>query len=215
MTPITLAEFARQQGWDRSYVTRLKQSGRLVMQGDRVDAEASRARIAATASLQRQDVASRHAATRAATVPIGAQIPLDAPNPAPDIPATPKPTPKPPPEPQNPAPDQLALDIDLVAGNFHAARSVKEKYLALTAKADYERQIGQLVDAHAVEAAMKHVGAAARSAMDNFPDQVAPLVVATQTVDAARAVLEAQCRNFLHNFVDLIEKQVITLQAGT
>jgi hypothetical protein len=212
MTIASMAEFARQQGWDRSYVTRLKQADRLVMQGDRVDVEASPARIAATASLQRQDVASRHAAARSAAAP------PETTNTAPAAPTSPNNPPTAAPDAPNPASaaePPAAPDEDRLGTSYHAARSVKEKYLALTAKADYERQIGQLVDAYAVEAAMKHVGAAARSAMDNFPDQVAPLVVATQTVDAARAVLEAQCRNFLHNFVDLIEKQVITLQAGT
>lgn len=42
------AEFARRAGWGRSYVTQLKQAGRLVMVGGQVDVQGSLARIQAT-----------------------------------------------------------------------------------------------------------------------------------------------------------------------
>lgn len=41
-------DFATANGWSRSYVTKLKQQGRLVMQGDKVDVEASMERIRQT-----------------------------------------------------------------------------------------------------------------------------------------------------------------------
>lgn len=63
MTGIRQAEFAKLMGWNRSTVTRLKQAGRLVMVGNRVDAEASRARIEETGGM-RADVTERHAAAR-------------------------------------------------------------------------------------------------------------------------------------------------------
>ena len=59
----TQAQFAVAQGWHRSTVTRLKQAGRLVMQGSRVDVAASLARIEETGGM-RFDVAERHAANR-------------------------------------------------------------------------------------------------------------------------------------------------------
>ena len=63
---VSQAEFARQQGWAKSYVTKLKLEGRLVMSpdGKQVDVAASLARIADTDGQKRPDVADRHAATR-------------------------------------------------------------------------------------------------------------------------------------------------------
>ncbi|WP_288843519.1 hypothetical protein [uncultured Deefgea sp.] len=61
---VSQAEFARQQGWAKSYVTKLKLEGRLVMDGDKVDVAASRAKIAASADPNRDDVRQRHANER-------------------------------------------------------------------------------------------------------------------------------------------------------
>ena len=61
---VSQAEFARMEGLAKSYVTQLKQAGRLVMDGDKVDVDASRARIAATADPNRDDVKARWEAQR-------------------------------------------------------------------------------------------------------------------------------------------------------
>jgi len=62
---MTQAEFSRHLGVERSYVTALKQSGRLVMTDDgKVDVEASEAKIAATADPGKAGVAERHAKNR-------------------------------------------------------------------------------------------------------------------------------------------------------
>lgn len=62
---LSQAAFARDVlGKHRSYVTQLKQEGRLVMEGKRVDVVASLAKIAATADPNRDDVKARHAAER-------------------------------------------------------------------------------------------------------------------------------------------------------
>jgi len=54
VTAVSQAEFARMNGWDRSYVTRLKQAGRLVMTADgRVDVEASRAPLFSPATREK------------------------------------------------------------------------------------------------------------------------------------------------------------------
>ena len=63
MPAVTQAEFARLEGKARSYITALKNAGRLVMTADDlVDIEASRALIAATADPGRDDVAAKYAA---------------------------------------------------------------------------------------------------------------------------------------------------------
>lgn len=56
---VTQSEFARMEGVAKSYITALKNAGRLVMEGNKVDVEASRAKIAATSDPNRDDVKQR------------------------------------------------------------------------------------------------------------------------------------------------------------
>lgn len=68
MTLMTQAEFARHVNYDKAYVSRLKQAGRLVMVEGKVDVEASLALIEQTKG-GREDVAERHAEERQSTTP--------------------------------------------------------------------------------------------------------------------------------------------------
>lgn len=70
------AEFARLQGWARSYVTKLKDEGRLVIDGKRVDIAASLARIRATTA--RPEIASAPAVSSSARTDRDRQAEYDA-----------------------------------------------------------------------------------------------------------------------------------------
>ena len=62
---VSQAEFARIKGMTRGWVTKLKQSGRLVINNDGlVDVEKSNQLIEQTANPNRQDVADRHKSNR-------------------------------------------------------------------------------------------------------------------------------------------------------
>lgn len=63
---VTQSQFAKLMGWYPSYVTKLKQAGRLVFtpNGKRVLVDASEARIEETKDPNRDDVAGRHAKNR-------------------------------------------------------------------------------------------------------------------------------------------------------
>ena len=63
MSLVSQAEYARSKGVNRSQVTRWKNSGRLIMRGNRVDVEASDALLENTQG-SRNDVAHRHAVGR-------------------------------------------------------------------------------------------------------------------------------------------------------
>lgn len=63
---MTQTQFAGHLGMAKSYVTKLKQEGRLVMVEGKVDVEASMARIEATRDPNRDDVVSRHQQAREA-----------------------------------------------------------------------------------------------------------------------------------------------------
>lgn len=64
MTTLTKSAFAAQQGWRPSYVSKLIQQGRIVLDGSLVDVEKSLQRIAETKG-GRADVAERNAQERA------------------------------------------------------------------------------------------------------------------------------------------------------
>lgn len=183
---VSQAEFARLLGVDRSHVTRLKKAGRLVMTTDgKVDVAESRARIAATADPNRDDVAARHAASRETKV-----------------------------SPRETAPPSPAQPEDKVGNSYLAARAVKEKYLALDAKIDYEKKVGNLIPKEDVDAALRAMGAAVRSAMEIFPDQVAPLVAPVLDIEEVHSVLAQACRDALAGIEHALARYQAELQEG-
>lgn len=196
-TTATQADFARLMGVNRSTVTRTwKQAGRLVMVGDLVDVEASRARILATADLARSDVAERHAAERGAavgqgveTVKVGAGDTATARSEA--LPPT------------TPA-------IDHIGNSYQAARAVKEKYAALSAKAEYERLIGDLLPRQDVNQALDDLVATIRSGLENLPHRAAGQLVG-KDYDAIIALLKQEVVDMMSEMHKSARQQLATL----
>jgi hypothetical protein len=167
MTAITQAEFARQAGYAKSYVTALKHAGRLVLTDDgRVDPVASIARIEATRDPNRDDIAARRASRRAALQ-------------APAAPAT---------EPANAdgaAPKEkpavvaagASADRSEVGRSYQEARALKERYAALSARLEYERAAGIMIERAAVAEAVADVVIALRQTLEQLPHRVAPELV--------------------------------------
>ncbi len=188
MTGISQIQFAHLIGCSRSWVTQLKKDGRLVLTADgKVDADASRARIAATGG-DRLDVAERHAAGRG-HVAAPAELP----------------------EARRESRGGSAAD-DKVGSSYQAARAVKEKYAALSAKAEYEKQIGNLIPKEDVDAALRFIGGAVRAAFDVFPDQNAPLVAPVNDLAEVHEILTQSCRDALATIGDAIARQTKALQ---
>lgn len=172
MTTATQAEFARQRGVARSYITALKSAGRLVMTADGlVDVEASLAKIEATRDPNRDDVAARHAQARGETAP-----PADA----------------------APLPEIVAEDDHDIS--YQAARTIKERYAAKTAKLDYERAAGLMIDRAAVAAAIEDLLTTMRQAMEQQPHRLAPELLG-KDLDSIRATLREETGNLLSNLV--------------
>lgn len=165
MTTETSADFARRQGVNRASVTRWAKDGRIVMAGDRVDVEASLAKLAETGGA-RPDVADRHAAGR--VTPPAADAPFAVPS----------------------APD----GGDRIGSSFQAARAIREKYAALAAKRDYEQSLGNLIPKGDVDLALRTFGAAVRARIDVLADQVAPLVAPITDLAEVHAVLAEHLR---------------------
>lgn len=140
MNLVSQSRFADMLGCHRSHITRLKQAGRLVMVGKKVDVDASRARIDETKDPNRDDVARRHAEQRQ-----NGGLPHEK-------------------------------DGDEVGTSYQSARALKEKYLALQAKADYERTIGELVPMSSVRLQGMDLGATVRVKLESLPHLLAPIL---------------------------------------
>ena len=175
MTTVTRAEFARLQGVNKSTVTRWAEKGQIVTASGMVDVEASRQRLAETGGA-RPDVAERHAAERGAAVKVGAGDTAPAP--------------------------MAAQADDRVGNSYQAARAVKEKYNALQAKLEYERQMGNLIPKEDVDAALKALGASVRARLDVLADQLAPVVAPVADLDEVHAVLSEHFRAVLAGISD-------------
>lgn len=184
---VTQAEFARQLGVDRAHVTRLKHAGRLVMHGRHVLVEESRRRIDATGGI-RPDVAARHQQGRAGRRP----APAAEAQGAPDQPATPP--------------------VDARSVEDWRGLRVKSEARRMQAQADREemerdRLAGSLIDREDAGRAMRDVGASVRAALENFADQVAPLVAPVSDLDEVHAILAEQCRNVLTHVAEVLRKE--------
>jgi hypothetical protein len=66
---------------------------------------------------------------------------------------------------------------DAIGNSYQTARAVNEKYKALSAKAEYERTIGKLIDRDDVHAALDDVVSFARQSVENLPHRVAAQLV--------------------------------------
>ena len=180
MTAMNQAAFARHLGVRKSYITALKQAGRLVMtdDGKLVDVEASEARIKATAEPGHAGVAARHAKKR------------DGQPAAVDGEKTPKTE-------GEMSPEAIA---EKTAMTYQQARAVKERYNALQAKADYEKFIGKLVEYDLARSAGAELGILFRTTLERWPDTVAPLLVNLDD-QGIRAILSEQVEHVLGEIV--------------
>lgn len=159
---MTLSEFARHLGKKGSWVTQLKQAGRLVLtdDGKRVRVAESVARIEATRDPAMQGVADHHAAQRAAKAAASTPTPPDAP-----------------------------LGTEKIGNTYQAARAVKEQYLARAAKRDYELSIGKLLPADDVRHALAAAATTLRARLEALPDTLAPQLAPITDEHQTRATL--------------------------
>lgn len=175
MSAMNQIEFARHIGVAKSYVTALKQAGRLVMSADgkQVEVEASIDLIAKTADPNRDDVAQRHAAQR-------------------ETPA---------------APPAAEPATDKIGNSYQAARAVKEKYAALNAKLEYEKNSGDLIPKADVDFVLSDYGATLRGMMENLADRLAPVVYPLTTLEETHAALEEAATSILAEISEAMRRR--------
>lgn len=163
----TQAAFARRLGKDRSHVTRLKQAGRLVMEGKRVVVNASLTRLEATESPLPRDIANRDrlAAER------GDQGAREANN-----------------------ADALDVKGELETVGLEMKRNQAAKLAAEAEISQMERDkmAGRLCVVDEVRAAGLRIGSTIQSTFESLPDRyAAELAAATDTSQAHAMLVEA------------------------
>lgn len=163
MTMVRESEFARQHSVTRNTVMKWKRRGWLVLQGDRVDVEASNARLK---RYRRDGLAP------------GAKVTAEV---------TGKVTRK-----RGESPTQAADRIALAAAPFDLdeALRVKESYLALLNKLDYDRKSAAVVAMADVAKVRDEVLAPVRKRLLAIPREAARLIVRTKTVVEVQDVLQ-------------------------
>lgn len=190
-SPVTLAEFARQQGYTRSHVTRLKQAGRLVTVGEgraaMVKVDESVARIEQTRGL-RDDVARRHREAKQ-KMPAGPQNGAQAPQTAAGqgeggYPSTPG--------------LQTARDEKVMA------ETRRVMALADVEEMNRDKLAGNLIAREDVDAAMKAIGSLFRARSEQL---VAQLTGALALDEEKSAILEDFIRDFQQGTADHLTKQ--------
>lgn len=200
MTTATFSEFARILGVSPSYVTRLREDGRLVLteDGKAVQVEASQQRIKETESGRPQHVAGRrkHAARRArgAVVESGA-APSAAPAPASEPPSV-----LPEEGGEIPAPGTRA---------YWERREAAAR--AETREIELAKLKGELAETEAVRGAGTEVGTTLRTVLENLVDQLAPLLAAETEEPNVHRILREHMDQALHDIITRLESAVQTI----
>ena len=169
MTLVTGAVFAQIHGVSAVSVHRWKKRGWLVFEGKQINVEASNARLA-----MYRDQSDARATRDAKPAP---------PRATPQAPAPPLPVLPPPPSAFDP---EVGEDLANGRATTEEARRVKENYLALRGKLEYEQAAGSLVDIARAEAVLFEAARAVRNAWLGWPSKYAALIAADLGLDADR-----------------------------
>lgn len=183
---VKFTAMAAHLGVSRSYLTELRQAGRLVLSDDgrRCWLQASAERIKATSDPSQDVTRARHAEARASTsAPVKESLTADtAPEAAPSATA-----------PTAGAGDEGADADEPSSGlRYQDARARKEHYLALQAQRDYERSMGMLVSAEDVRHAVANAATTLRVRLETLPSSLAAQLAAEQDEGRVRALLADQ-----------------------
>ena len=191
------AAFAKLQGWHKSTVTRLKQAGRLVMVGGRVDVLASMKRIEETGGM-RDDVAERHATERAQkTAATGREVAGEGKDAG---------------EGEKSAPDS---EEQGGRGETRAnAQARKEAAQADLAEMEVQQKRGELIPKADVDLALRSFAASVRAKLDVVADQIAPLVAPVSDLDEVHALVSEHMRGILTAVADDMGRAAVAAGKG-
>lgn len=185
MSGVSQVDFAREMGYAKSYVTALKKNGRLVFdEHGKVMVEASKKRIEQTADGARADVKQRHARARAREAAFGGSRKN-----------TERET------------QEAETSQSQIGESYQKARAVKEKFLALQAKLDYEVAASKYLSTESVVATVSRAAISLRTNLESLSVKISALLAMTQDEPTCRAIIndavEDLLRDVEHEFANL------------
>ena len=103
------------------------------------------------------------------------------------------------------------VEADRVGSSYQAARAIKEKFLALTAKRDYEIACGHLMEAARVVDAVSDAAVTLRTRLEALPVTLGPLLAAesdeSRCVSMLRDHVERCLRDLSERFGDIAKEK--------
>lgn len=181
MAFVKQSEFAELCGVTRQAVLKWKSENKLVMQGALVDVDASLAKLGRV---------------RKGGAPVKAAESVQASTDVVEIDLQPGET-------LDQAAERLAGGIDVDGTSFDEARRIKEVYLALLNRLEYEKKSGALIELDVARNVLFDEGRLARDAWLAWPSNFGALIAADLGIDAADRVTEV--------LVKYVHKQVSRL----
>lgn len=165
------SDFARLHGVSRKTVTMWKSRGWLVISGDDIDVNASNALLEKYRKTINRPTSEKAAPpTKKAAAPASSQAVTTV-------------------EDDGASPESIAMNFILQNGaelSLDEARRIKENYLALLTKLEFQQKDGQLIEMTVAEEVLFNAFRQQRDAWLNWPSRVAPLMAADLDVPADR-----------------------------
>lgn len=193
MNLVTQAEFARMEGKSKSYINKLKETGRLVMEGDLVRVDASRERIAQTADPSKTAVAERHARQRSEHAAAAVNPQKQAKTGTKQAKTGTKP---------EPAEENDTAEERGTSPDYQLARARREEANANLAEIELAERAGELMQTSAVIAILSDAATTCRSMLETLPAILAPQLAALNNDHACRQLLEEHIGAALNELCD-------------
>jgi hypothetical protein len=177
MLTLNQTQFAKHIGVHKSYITELKQAGRIVMaENGKVDVEASMLLITETSDPNRDDVSARHAKER------GQDTKVD------EIGET--------------KPEKISKKLkpvivhDAHHSKFSEGRAKEQHFKALAAELEYQKNIGEVVQKADMQMAVADVVTRFRQRLENLPHSISAELVG-QSQDEIHVRIKHECHDIL------------------
>lgn len=209
--------FARRLGVAPSYVTKLKDEGRIVVVDGQIEVEASLARMEATKDPNRDDVRQRHAkardAKRMAETEGGAVAGVISPREGEEPGAGEKTAGRADSGDQAVGGEgQEAGPVIQAAEVFRKARTAKMHFESRRAVIRVARLQGRLADMATIRKSAGNDGASLRSLLENLPDQAAPRLAPVRDTAKAAAILGELLDDVEATLAGLLTKHIAAMR---
>lgn len=176
------SQFAQYMGFSKAYVGKLKKKNRLVFVGDKIDFEKSKAKIAQTADISRQDVFDKAGKEKSTAKPAQKQTHESA--------------------------SGSSMDSD-IKEQFNLARAALQGYQAKLKKIEYERTKGTLGSLDQIQKVGFEIGKIIKTRMETFAIRAAPVVTHETSEKANREYLMREVEAVIAEIREELEKKQV------